>query len=180
MNKTFAAVAIMISLLALAAPALANSQMVSMGNYNITLDFGDKDVTAEPKHIDSTLQTILSTITFRGFNQTDYATVYLYDYQVPQTFDLEDRLWKVMKGACTMVEIEEATISGTRGFIGTGYARIPRGFGKQVCYGGIVALPSGAKAQRDFIILAHFYDPELNEKLVKSAQVEYAAKPKVI
>jgi len=153
-------------------PAIGTQKTVSLRDYNVSLDFGDKDVAVEPMHSSSTMDTIQHSITFKGDNETDYATIYLYEYQTPQTLDLKDRLWSFLKSYCTMVDIDQATISGLGGYIGTGNARVSRGFSKQVCYGGIVALPSGAVAQKDFLIMAHFTDKALNERLVKTAQIE--------
>ena len=89
------------------------------------------------------------------------------------SFDLRDRLWKLMKSYCTMVDIDSATLSGQDGFLASGYARVKSGFGKQVCYSGIVALPSGAVGQRDFVVLAHFTNASLNEQLVKTMHIDY-------
>jgi hypothetical protein len=175
-STTASVLALLLALLLSINPAMGEYQTVSLRNYNVSLDFGDKEVAMEPMYTSSTRDTILHSITFRGYNRSDYATIYLYEYQVPQTFDLKDRFWKAMKAACTMVDIDPATISGSNGFIGTGYARVSRGFGKQVCYGGIIALPSGTVAKRDFMIMAHFFDEALNEHLVKTVQVEYVGK----
>ncbi len=164
------------TLMLTAIPAIGAQKVVSLRDYNVSLDFGNKEVTVEPMQSSSTMDTILHSITFKGDNDTDYATVYLYEYQTPQMFDLNDRLWTLMKISCAMVDIKQATVSGMSGFIGTGKARVEHGFSKQVCYGGIAALPSGAVAQRDFAILAHFTDEALNAQLVKTAQIEYTGK----
>ncbi len=153
-------------------PALS-SQTVSMRNYNVTLDLGEKNAVMEPLSSSSTMDSILHTIKFRGSGENDYAMIYLYEYQTAQSFDLKDRLWKLMKSYCTMVDIDSATLSGLDGFLASGYARVKSGFGKQVCYSGIVALPSGALGQRDLVVLAHFTNASLNEEMVKTMQVDY-------
>ncbi|MFB3765762.1 MAG: hypothetical protein ACE14P_11030 [Methanotrichaceae archaeon] len=159
-----------------AMPASGSQEVVSLRDYSVSLDFGNKDVTIEPMHSSSTMDTVLHSITFRGDNETDFATVYLYEYAVPQMFDLQDRLRSFMKSSCTMVDIDPAMVSGMSGYIGTGRARVEHGFSKQICYGGIASLPSGAVGQRDFLIISHFVDEALNEKLVKTAHIEYAGK----
>lgn len=165
-----------ISLVALAMPALGSYQVLPLGNYNVSLDFGGKDVIVNSPSASSNLNTLTRSIFIQGANKTDYAIISIYEYQTPQTFDLKDRLWKLMKSYCTMVDIDPAKISSIDGFMATGYARVLHGFGKQVCYGGIAALPSGAVAQRDFAILAHFDNKTLNEQLVKTVHVEYVGK----
>ncbi len=163
-------------LVSIVIPAQGSYQILPLWNYNVSLDFGDKDVTVKPLSVSSSLDTITRSIVVQGENETDYAVVYIHEYTKPQMLDLEDRLWKFMKSYCTMTETDPSEIAGMSGFIATGYARVKHGFGKQVCYGGIAALPSGAVAQRDFAILAHFTNKTLNEQLVKTAKVEYVGK----
>jgi hypothetical protein len=155
-------------------PVQGSYQVLTLGNYNVYLDFGDKDIAVKPPSASSTLDTITKSVTVKGEDDSDYAIVYIHEYTKPQALDIEDRLWKLMKTYCTMTETDPAEIAGMEGFIATGYARVAHGFGKQVCYGGIAALPSGAVAQRDFAILAHFNNESLNEQLVKTAKVEFA------
>ncbi len=170
------ALALMI-LLVLITPLVQGSyQVLSIGNYDVYLDFGNKDVAINPPSASSSLDTITKSVTVKGENDSDYAIVYIHEFTKPQVLDIEDRLWKLMKTYCTMTDTDPAEIAGMEGFIATGYARVAHGFGKQVCYGGIAALPSGAVAQRDFAILAHFNNETLNEQLVKTAKVEFAGK----
>ena len=161
-------------MLMLTIPALS-LQTVPMRNYNVTLDFGEKNVVMEPLSSSSTTDSILHSVKFQGSEDNDYAVIYLYEYQTAQSLDLRDRLWKLMKSFCTMVDIDPATLSGQEGFLASGYARVKSGFGKQVCYAGIVALPSSTLGQRDFAIVAHFTNASQNEHLVKTVQVEYVA-----
>lgn len=170
------ALALAILLVLIIAPAQGSYQALPIGNYNVYLDFGDKDVTVKPPSISSSLDTITRSIMAKGEDDADYAIIYLYEHTKPQFLDIEDRLWKLMKAYCTMTETDPAEIAGMSGFVATGYARVSHGFGKQVCYGGMAALPSGAIAKRDFAILAHFNNESLNEKLVKTVKVEYAGK----
>jgi hypothetical protein len=157
-------------------PAYGSYQVLPIGNYNVSLDFAGKDVIIKPPSVSSSIDTITRSITVQGSNETDYAVIYLHEYTKPQMLDLEDRLWKLMKTYCTMTETDPAKIVDLNGFIATGYARVKHGFGKQVCYGGIAALPSGAVAQRDFAVLAHFTNKTLNEQLVKTAKIDYVGK----
>ncbi len=170
------ALALAILLVLIMAPVQGSYQALSLGNYNVYMDFGDKDVTIKPPSASSSLDTITRSVMVKGENDTDYAIIYLHEYTKPQILDIEDRLWKLMKTYCTMTETDPADIAGMSGFIATGYARVAHGFGKQVCYGGIAVLPSGALAQRDFAILAHFNNESLNEQLVKTVKVEYVGK----
>lgn len=157
-------------------PVHGSYHVLPLGNYNVSLDFDGKGVTVKPLSVSSSLDTITRSIMVQGENDTDYTIIYIHEYTKPQMLDLEDRLWKFMKTYCTMTETDPGEIAGMSGFIATGYARVKHGFGKQVCYGGIAALPSGAVAQRDFAILAHFTNKTLNEQLVKTAKVEYVGK----
>ncbi len=163
-------------LAAIMIPAQGSYQALPIGNYNVLLDFEGKEVAVLPVSASSSIDTITRFVMVTGSNDTDYAIVYLYEYTKPQSLDLEDRLWRLMKTYCTMTETDPATIAEMNGYIATGYARVSHGFGKQVCYGGIAALPSSALAQRDFAILAHFNNKTLNEHLVKTAKIEYAGK----
>lgn len=169
-------VVIAAALMLTTASASGAEKTVSLRDYNVSLDFGDKDVSIDPMHSGLNGDTVYHYVKFNGENETDYATVYLYEYSTPQTLDLQERLWKFMKPYCTMVDIDQGTVSGMGGFIGKGNARVERGFSKQVCYGGIAALPSGAATRMDFIIMAHFADKALNEQLVKTAKIEFAGK----
>ncbi len=155
---------------------LGSCQVVPLWDYNVYLELGSENITIAPVVSSSSLDTIVHSVTLRGENETDYAILYLYEYAIPQRFDLSDRLWNFMKPRCTMVDVDHATISGMNGFIASGKARVAHGFGKQVCYGGIAALPSGAVAQRDFIVFGHFNNATLNENIVRTAQIEYAGK----
>ncbi|HSD56974.1 MAG TPA: hypothetical protein VLB04_02240 [Methanotrichaceae archaeon] len=170
------ALALSVLLVLIAIPAQGSTQVLPLWNYNVTLDVGNKDVTVKPLSVSSSLDTITRSIMVQGENETDYTIVYIHEHTKPQMLDLEDRLWKFMKTYCTMTETDPGEIAGMTGFVATGYARVKHGFGKQVCYGGIAALPSGAVAQRDFAILAHFTNKTLNEQLVKTAKVEYVGK----
>lgn len=174
------ALALTILLVLILTPVQGSYQVLPIGNYNVYLDFGDKDITIKPPSASSSLDTITRSVMVKGEDDADYAMIYLHEYTKPQVLDIEDRLWKLMKSYCTMTETDPADIAGMSGFIATGYARVAHGFGKQVCYGGIAALPSGAVAQRDFAILAHFNNESLNEQLVKAAKIEYAGKMVVI
>lgn len=169
-------VIIAIALAALMLSTFGSCQVVHLWDYNVYLDFGGKNVTVEPLKSSSTLDTILRSVTIQGDDGNDYAVVYLYEYGTPQMFDLEDRLWSFMKPRCNMVDVDHATISGMSGFIASGKARVAHGFSKQVCYGGIVSLPSGAVVQKDFVVFGHFNNETLNKHLVKTAKIEYAGK----
>lgn len=167
-------IAIAVTMLMLS--TLGSCQVVPLWDYNVYLDFGDRNVTIEPVKSSSSSDDILHSVTIRGDNETDYAIIYIYEYATSQMFDLQDRLWNFMKPRCTMVDVDPATISGMSGFIASGKARVAHGFSKQVCYGGIVSLPSGAIAQKNFVVFGHFNNATLNKHLIKTAKIEYAGK----
>lgn len=160
----------------LVSQALGGYQTIPFRQYNVSVDFGGKNVSIEPlaNRSDSD-STSMSTI-FRGSNATDWGAIYLFEYGSTPALDLRDRIWKLMKSYCTMPDIDPATIAGQSGFISTGKARVEHGFGKQVCYSGIAPLPTGGTSQRDFVVMGHFTDAKLNEQFVRTAKIEFVGK----
>jgi len=174
MNTRFTLAALALTLFA--APALGTYQVVPFWQYNVTLDFGDKAVTIEAQPSRSDMDSLVHSTIFRGDNESDWGAIYIYEYQNAQTLDLEDRLWRFMKGYCALTETDPGTVCGTNGFVAYGYARVAHGFGKQVCYAGAITLPGAAASQRDFTVFGHFGNAAQNEQFVKTARIEFSGK----
>lgn len=163
--------AIMLVLSILAAPALGAPQVVPLGQYNVTLDLGDKAVTAEPKPSASTLSSEIHSTVFRGDGPSDYGTISLYYYETAPISTADERLWGTMKAICRPVRFPNAgTIGDRSGLITTGDAMVAHGFGQR-CYGALVPLPSQGKSLVEFLVIGHFTNETLNEQFVKTARI---------
>jgi len=155
-------------------PALGSYQTIQFWQYNVSLDFGGQLVVMDPQPSSSDLYSIIHTTRFTGANESDWGAIYLYEYHGAQPYDAEDRLWMLMKKYCTFPDVDHGTLSGVEGFLATGTGRVPRGFGKQTCYGGLITLPGGAVSRRDFAVFGHFQNETMSEQFVRSARAEYA------
>lgn len=163
--------AVMLVLSILAAPAMGASYVVPLWQYNITLDFGDKVVTAEPQPSASTLSSAFYSTIFRGDEPDDYGSISLYYYETAPISSADERLWGSMKSICKPARFPNAgTIGGRSGLITTGDAKVAHGFGQR-CYGALVPLPSQGKSLVELLVIGHFTNETLNEQFVKTAQI---------
>lgn len=155
----------------LAAPALGASQVVPLWQYNVTLDFGDKVVTAEPQPPTSTLSSASYSTIFRGDDPSDYGSISLYFYETAPISTADERLWGTMKAICRPARFPNAgTIGDRSGLMTTGDAKVAHGFGQR-CYGALVPLTSQGKSLVEFLVIGHFTNETLNEQFVKTARI---------
>ncbi len=158
----------------LAFPCQGAYSIIPIWHYNVSLDFGGKNVTVEQRPAASDINSITRSIFFRGNSTADWGAIYLVNIREPSNIILEDKLRSMLMPSCKRVQINPGTISGISGFIATADARVEHGFGQR-CYGGIVRLaPLGSGELSFFVVIGHFTDESLNAQLVKTARIEYS------
>ncbi|NYT02167.1 MAG: hypothetical protein GKC10_05360 [Methanosarcinales archaeon] len=161
-------------------PAQGAYTNITLWHYNASLDFGEKHITIGPMAVSSDTNSISRSIRITGDNASDWASVTQYEGRNPTAPGMEEMLWILMKPSCKRVWINEDYVGDRYGLVATGDARVEHGFG-QVCYGGMVPLTTGGEGTNQyFAIIAHFLNETLNEQVVRTARLSYAAEPESI
>jgi len=158
-------------ILTLVAPVLCDYQVLPIGGYNISLDFGGQNIAIMP--IASAYEDCL------GVN-TDYAKmidtktgsssfVYLFSYSNPRTIrDLKKELYGNMDALCDKMSMQ----SYEQGYISAGSDRNSG----QMFWGMIEPLNlKGDCLNTSIEIIATFENESLNEHLVKTAKCQVAS-----
>lgn len=153
-------------------PAMGYCFTVPIGQYNITLNMGDEDVTIIPQPTRSDMDSLTRSVKLQGAEESDWGMVYIFEYQSDTGLDLQDNLRGLLKVYCTFPDVDSGIVAGMGGAVGTGTARVVHGFGKQECYAGAASLPGGG-ARRDIALLGHFTNQTINEQFVSDAKVVY-------
>jgi hypothetical protein len=151
--------------------AEADSRMIALWNYNVTLDGIGQNITVQPMTVSSDVNSIVRSIRFQGESSQDWGAIYLFDHRAQRGIILEDLLRQIMMPSCKAVSADPGKIGDRTGMMAKAYARVNRGFG-QLCYGGAVQL-SETGGTRVFAIVAHFQNESLNEHLVRAARIEH-------
>jgi hypothetical protein len=154
--------------------ALGEYQVFPLWHYNVSLDFGAKNITVEPQATTSDINTITRGMIFRGDSADDWGAVYLMNKREPVPTVLEDMLRRLMKPTTKAVEVDSGLFAGMSGLIAEGDARVEHGFGQR-CYGASAIIsPPDTGESVTLTLMAHFKNESLNEYLVRTARVEYA------
>ncbi len=155
-------------------PCMGEYQSFPIWHYNASLDLGGKNVTVEANPPSSDLYSITYSALLRGNSSSDWGAIYLLDSRKPTySTPSEDTLRSSMIRSCKAIRIDPGNVGGIKGLIAKGEARVEHGFG-QKCYGGIIQLaPHGSNEHTFFMVIGHFKDESLNERLVKTAKIEY-------
>lgn len=163
-----------ISLILLVPSAMGDYQVYSLWHYKISLDFGAKNITAEPPAATSDINSIVRSMIFRGDGEDDWGLAYLITNREPIATVLEDRLRVLLKPSTKAIEVGSGTVAGFSGLIASGDARVEHGFGQR-CYGAaaIISLP-GTGESVTFVLISHFKNESLNEHLVNTVRVDYS------
>ncbi len=165
---------IALSVILLMPSALGDYQVFSLWHYNVSLDFGGKDITVEPQPSTSDINSITRSIIFRGDEANDWGAVYLMNYREPVPIVPEDRLRRMMMPTAKAIEVDSGSVAGVEGMIAEGDARVEHGFGQR-CYGAIAVIsPSGMGEKCILTLIGHFTNESLNRQLIQTARAEYA------
>ncbi len=165
---------IAIGLLLLIPQAAGDYQVFTLWHYNLSLDFGDKNITVEPQGTTSDINSVTHSMIFRGDRADDWGAAYLSTNREPVAVVLEDRLRRLMMPSTKAIEVDGGQFVGKAGFIGSGDARVEHGFGQR-CYGGAAIIsPPGMGESVAIMLIAHFNNESLNKHLVETARVDYA------
>jgi hypothetical protein len=163
-----------LSIILLIPSALGEYQVFTLWHHNISLDFGEKNITVEPQATTSDINSITRSMIFRGDSADDWGEVYLMNNREPVSVVLEDRLRRMMMSTTKAIEVDPGTFAGVSGLIAAGDARVEHGFGQR-CYGASAIIsPPGTGESATLTLIAHFKNESLNEYLVRTARVEYA------
>ena len=180
MNTKMKAILSILALALAISPAMGYYFTLTLGQYNITLNMGDEDVTVSPQPTKSDMDSITRSIKLQGADEPDWGMIQIFEYHSDAGFDLQDNLRGLLKVYCTFPDVDSGMVAGMGGAVGTGTARVAHGVGKQECYAGAANLPGGG-ARRDIVLFGHFTNQTLNEQFVSDAKVEYVGTaPKVI
>jgi len=147
--------------------ASCSPQVVSLGNHNISLDFGGQNITVMP--VTSAYECCLGVDTNytkmvdKNTNSSSFAYLFSYDSPRPIT-DSKKELESIMDALCDKVSIQPYE----NGFISTGSDRI----GSQALWGIIAPLNVKDNNCTTCVeIVASFKNGTLNEHIVKTAQL---------
>jgi hypothetical protein len=78
-----------------------------------------------------------------------------------------------MKPVCKAVSSDAETFANRSGMVAHGEARVEHGFGQR-CYAGMAPLsPSDSATSEYLLVLSHFLDENLNERVIASVGAEY-------
>ena len=148
-------------------PILCSYQIIPLGGYNISLDFGGGDIAIIPMPPDYQecmgVSTYYAMMVDRGTNSSSFA--YLIGHDTPRAIgDLEVELDSIMGAMCDEISIQPYE----NGYISTGQKRL----GGQVIWGIIAPLDStGDRFTTCVEIVASFKNGSLNEQMVKTARL---------
>jgi hypothetical protein len=168
------AIALMIIGMTLLVPeALGDFQSFALWHYNISLDFGNMNITTEPQATTSDINSITRSVIFRGDRAGEWGAAYLTTNRVPDSVVLEDRLRRLMMPSIKAIEVDEGQFAGAAGLIAAGDARVEHGFGQR-CYGGAAVIsPPDIGESVTFMLIGHFTNESLNKRLVQTARAKY-------
>jgi hypothetical protein len=180
MNTELKAILSILALALAVSPAMGYYFTLTLGQYNVTLNMGDEDVTVSPQPTKSDMDSVIRSAKLQGPEESDWGVIYIFEYQSDTGFDLQDNLRGLLKVYCTFPDVDSGIVAGMGGAVGTGTARVAHGVGKQECYAGAANLP-GSGSRRDIVLFGHFTNQTLNEQFVSDAKIEYRGMaPKVI
>lgn len=162
-----------ISLILLVPSAMGDYQVFSIWNYNISLDFGEKNISVEPQETKSDLNSITRGMLFRGDAADDWGAAYIITNREPTAVVLEAKLRSFLMPSAKAIRVNPGTVAGINGLIAYGDARVEHGFGQR-CYGASAIIsPPDAGESVTFMLLGHFKDESLNEQLVRTVRVDH-------
>lgn len=163
-----------LSIILLIPSALGEYQVFTLWHHNVSLDFGDKNITVEPQPTTSDINSIMRSMVFRGDSADDWGAAYLLSTRDTVPVILEDRLRRIMMPTAKAVEVNPGLVAGASGLIAEGDARVEHGFGQR-CYGASAIIsPPGAGEIVTLTLIGHFKNESLNEHLIRTARVEYS------
>lgn len=162
-----------LSIILLVPSAMGDYQVFPLWHYNISLDFGEKNISIEPLEAASDINSIMRGMIFRGDAADDWGSAYLVTNREPVVVVLEAKLRELLMPSMKAVRVNPGTVAGVNGLIAYGDARVEHGFGQR-CYGASAIIsPPDAGESVTFTLIAHFKNESLNEHLAKTVRVDY-------
>ncbi len=154
---------------------MAASQIYSLGNYNITLELGEKVISMEPQPSSSDLNQVTRSLRLIGDDPLDWGGIYLFQERAGFALNPDQRLWELMKPFCKAVWVEDGFVGGQRAVVARGEARLEHGFG-WICRAGLVPMGMGGSST-SLAIVGHFRNETLNAEILRTARIEYSGDP---
>jgi hypothetical protein len=176
MNAKFL-LAIALMSIVISAPCLANYQIVPVGKYNVSLNFGGEIMEIETSETSFTDDFAMDMTFIRenGTVLTNFGIVYLYDF-APSSKRVDDIPSMLERSAIEEFCARTSIDPYMDGYVQTGLFKV----GGRKCWG--ITMPLDAFEERDFfdkqqtrctkalMIFAFFKNETLNEHLVKTAK----------